>query len=349
MRWPPWWAAAYRPKSLAATKLTALTPVLPGSGIVDRTNGGNMASEQMQQLAALFASGRERFSNNNLGLEDVRDICEGLHAAGAEPEGVTYAEVDAGGVPALWCIPAGCDANSVLLHSHAGGSVVFSMHTDRKAAGHLAKAAGVRVLVLDFRRSPENKYPAQHEDVETAYSWLLTGGYRPDRIAIGGHSIGGNLAVGVAIRLRDRGAPLPAAILTVSPFFDFELSNPTVDGNAETDKLLSRSLLEFFRDCWLGDTGVAYDDPGVNPLYADLAGLPPVSVYYGEHELLAGEAIEFVDRAKGAALDVNVHAIPDGQHSFILGAGRVPEADQAIQEMGRWLRSELGLAAARDA
>jgi acetyl esterase/lipase len=95
------------------------------------------------------------------------------------------------------------------MHSHAGGSVVFSMHTDRKAAGHLATAAGVRALVLDFRRSPENKYPAQHEDVKTAYSWLLAGGYRPEKIAIGGHSIGGNLAVGVAVRLRDKGAPLP--------------------------------------------------------------------------------------------------------------------------------------------
>jgi epsilon-lactone hydrolase len=131
-----------------------------------------MASEQMRQLAALFGSGRERFSSNNLGLEDIRDICEGLHAASREPEGVTYAEVDAGGVAALWCIPAGCDADGVVLHSHAGGSVVFSMHTDRKAAGHLASAAGVRALVLDFRRSPENKYPAQHEDVETAYRVL---------------------------------------------------------------------------------------------------------------------------------------------------------------------------------
>jgi epsilon-lactone hydrolase len=308
-----------------------------------------MVSEQMQQLAALFGSGRERFSSKNLGLEDVRDICEGLHAASREPEGVTYAEVDAGGVAAMWCIPEGCDADGVLLHSHAGGSVVFSMHTDRKAAGHLATAAGVRALVLDFRRSPENKYPAQHEDVETAYRWLLARGHRPEKIAIGGHSIGGNLAVGVAVRLRDKGAPQPAAILAISPWFDFELKNPTVDGNAETDKLLSRPLLEFFRDCWLGGTDVGYDDSGVNPLYADLAGLPPVSVYYGEHELLAGEAIEFADRAKGAALDVTLHAIPDGQHSFILGAGRVPEADQAIQEIGRWLRSRLGLAAAADA
>jgi epsilon-lactone hydrolase len=55
------------------------------------------------------------------------------------------------------------------------------------------------------------------------------------------------------------------------------------------------------------------------------------------------------DRAKGAALDVTLHAIPDEQHSFILGAGRVPEADQAIHEVGRWLRSKLGLAAAPEA
>jgi epsilon-lactone hydrolase len=147
---------------------------------------------------------------------------------------------------------------------------------------------------------------------------------------------------------RATGRPLPAAVLAVSPWFDTELKNPTVDCNADTDKLLSRSLLEFFRDCWLGGTGVAYDDPGVNPLYAELAGLPPVSVYYGEHELLAGEAIEFADRAKGAALDVHLHAVAEGQHSFILGAGRVPEADQAIAEMGRWLRSKLGLAVLAD-
>jgi acetyl esterase/lipase len=74
-----------------------------------------------------------------------------------------------------------------------------------------------------------------------------------------------------------------------------------------------------------------------------------VSVYYGEHELLAGEAIEFAASAQDAALDVTLHPIPDGQHSFILGAGRVPEADQAIQEAGRWLRSMLGPAAAADA
>jgi hypothetical protein len=65
---------------------------------------------------------------------------EKLHLAAIEPEAVTYAEVDADGVPALWCIPEGSDPDRALLHSHSGGTVVTSMHTDRKAIGHIAKA-----------------------------------------------------------------------------------------------------------------------------------------------------------------------------------------------------------------
>jgi epsilon-lactone hydrolase len=88
------------------------------------------------------------------------------------------------------------------------------------------------------------------------------------------------------------------------------------------------------------------NDPGVNLLYADLSGLPPIMVYYGAYELLVGEAIEFAKRAKDAGVDVSLHALREGQHNFILGAGSVPEVGQAIEEMARWLRSKLGLAAA---
>jgi epsilon-lactone hydrolase len=273
----------------------------------------------------------------------MRDILEKVHLAGSEPEGVTYAEVDAGGVPAMWCIPAGCDAACVLLHIHGGGAVVFSMHVDRKAARHIAKAAGVRALLLDYRHSPEHKFPAQTDDVEKAYNWLLSQGIRSENIAATGQSIGPNFAVSLAVTLRDKSLALPAAILSVSPWCDMELKNATIEGNAGKDKLLSRSVLELFRESWLGGTGVAWNDPRVNLLYADLTGLPPIQVYYGDYELFAGEATEFATRAKDAGVDVSLQSVAEGQHNFILGAGRVPEVDQAIQEMGQWLRSKLGV------
>lgn len=302
-----------------------------------------MISKQSDDLAELFGAVRDRVNNPNLDLSTVRDICGALSDAGTEPEGVTYEEVTAGGVPALWCIPRGCDDGGVLLYCHAGGTVLFSMHSDRKAAGHLAKAAGVRALVLNFRRSPEYKFPAQQDDVEMAYRWLLSQGCRPDKIASCGHSVGGNLAVSLALRLRDQSIATPAAILSISAWYDTELKNPTLKSNAETDKMLSMPLMEFFRESWLGGTGVLHNDPRVNLLYANLVGLPPINIYYGAHELLAGEVLEFADRAKAASLEMSLHSVPAGQHLFLLGAGRVPETDAAIAQMGQWLRSKLAV------
>jgi monoterpene epsilon-lactone hydrolase len=85
----------------------------------------------------------------DIDLATRRHIAETDHLAASEPEAVTYAEVDAGGVPALRCIPEDCDPARVLLHSHAGGTVVISMHTDRKALGHITKMVGGRALVVD--------------------------------------------------------------------------------------------------------------------------------------------------------------------------------------------------------
>jgi acetyl esterase/lipase len=270
----------------------------------------------------LYTSFRERLTNPDVDLATRRDIAENAHLAASEPEAVTYAEVDGGGVPALWCVPAGYNPDRVLLHAHAGGTVVTSMHTDRKALGHIAKVVGARALVVNYRRSPEHKFPAQIDDMEKAYRWLLAGGIRPENIASIGHSVGGNLAVSLAVTLREKGVPLPAAILSVSPWYDMEMKNQTLETNAET----------------------AWNDPRVNMLYADLTGLPPIMVYYGAHEVLAGEAVAFAKRAKDAGVDISLHSLPAGQHNFIWGAGRVPEVDQAIEEIGLWLRSKLGLA-----
>ena len=134
---------------------------------------------------------------------------------------------------------------------------------------------------------------------------------------------------------------MPAAILSISAWYDPELKNATYKTNAHTDKILSMALMEFFRESWLGGTGVAHNDPCVNLLYSDLSGLPPINIHYGAQELLVGEVLEFANRAKAASVNVTHHAVPEGQHLFLLGAGRVPETDAAIADMGRWLRSKL--------
>jgi acetyl esterase/lipase len=196
--------------------------------------------------------------------------------------------------------------------------------------------------VVDFGLAPEHPFPAQIDDVERAYQWLLAQGYRPENIVSSGHSIGGNFAVSLVVRLRDKGIALPGAILSISPWSDIEMKSKTLDSNASTDNL-SRQQLESFRELWLAGTGVTWDDPRINLLYADLTGLPPTMVHYGTGEILVGEIIEFVQRAKDAGVDISLHTVPEGQHSFIMGAGHVSEADEAIEQMGRWVRSTLSL------
>lgn len=315
-------------------------------GVSSFTRGDEVtASEEAIKWLELYRS-VGALAAQQTDLTVVRAIFETLHLGQSEPEDVTYKEVDAGGVEALWCLPDDSDPDKVLVHCHAGGTRVLSMHSDRKLVGHIAKAAGTRALVVNFRRSPEHPYPAQVDDVAAAYQWLLDQGYRPENIASIGHSIGGNLCTRLVMGLRDKGEPTPAAILAVSPWYDMELKTETMVTNAETDVHVTKEVLERMRDAWLEGTGVAHDDPRVNLLEADLAGLPPMDIWYGGAEVLAGDAIDFAERAKAAGVDVTLHNLPEMQHSFVFLAGRVPEVNQAILQMGQWLRSKLGQPAA---
>ncbi|MEV0643241.1 alpha/beta hydrolase [Streptomyces sp. NPDC050619] len=300
------------------------------------------ASPEAHEFAEFFASVSARSSTPGLDLAVIRDIIDSNHKASTEPEGVTYAEVDANGVPALWAIPEGADPDKALLHFHFGGSVAASMHSDRKAAGHIAKAAGARSLVVDFRRAPEHPHPAQLDDAETAYRWLLSQGYEPRNIGSTGHSIGGTLAVMLPLRLLAQGEATPGAIVSISPWTDLTIQNASVDANEDNDKLLSRSTLEFFRAAWLQEPGVDFTDPQISLVNADLTGLPPTTVHYGEYETLADDGAQLGRRLTDFKVTSEVHPMPEGQHSFIMGAGRVPEVDQAIQQMGQWLRTHLG-------
>ena len=273
-------------------------------------------------------------------LDAIRTRSESVHLTAREPEGVTYREVDAGGVLGIWCEPVDINTDCVLLHGHAGGSVLSSAFVDRKLAGHIAKAAGAPVLVLDFRRAPEHKYPAQVDDAEAAFNWLLSEGYEPGNIITIGHSIGGFIAVALALRLRDKKQPLPGAIVSISPWCDLEIANEAMVTKAETDKILSKDLLEFFREAWLGGTGIEFTDVRINLNRADLSGLPPTLISWGTYEVLAGEDEEFAARVEDAGIDTATVVVPGGQHSYVYGAGRVPEADAAIAQIGAWVREK---------
>jgi acetyl esterase/lipase len=281
-------------------------------------------------------------ANPGMDLPAFRDMMEELHTMASEPEGVRYAELSAGGVPALACIPDQAVSDRVLLFTHGGGFVTNSAHSHRKLVGHLAKALGVRGLSLDYRLAPENIFPAALEDAKAAYRWLLSEGIQPGHIVTAGDSAGANLATGVVLALIAEGVAPPAGIIGFSPFYDLALTGPTMDSNATRDAFVQRAILDNVATWFLGP-GVARTNPLANPLHADLSGLPPVFLTVGEDETLLSDSQRFVERAERAGVDTQLRVVPGMQHIFVMMAGRADEADDVIAEVATWARPKLGL------
>jgi acetyl esterase/lipase len=263
----------------------------------------------------------------------------------AEPRGVDYIETNAGGVSAMWLMPKGCAEDRVFLCMHGGGFVGGSIYSHRKLFGHLAKAAGVRALVFDYRLTPEHTHTAQVDDAVAAYRWLLGQGIDAGHIAFTGDSSGGGLAITAQLRARELGLPLPAAAMPFSPWFDMELTGASYESNRDRDAFFYKEVVQGLVNMFLGEGG-NLRDPLANPFYADLSGLPPIYIQVGGDETLLDDSRRFGELAGNAGVDVRVEIFPEQQHTFQMAAGRAPEADDAIRKLAEWVRPKLGLTSA---
>ena len=301
-----------------------------------------MTSTESQVIQALYASWTSRLAANpEMGLDELRDMMEGFTTLAAEPAQVAYREVDAAGVPALWCLPADHADDRAILFVHGGAYVGGSINSHRKMAAHLAAASGCPTLMIDYRRAPEHPHPAQLEDSAAAYRWLLRQGYDAERTVAAGDSAGGALATGLVLKLRDEGTPLPAGIVAISPWYDLEAKGATYESNGQVDALVGRETMVMLGQLFLAGTSAT--DPSVCPLYADLGGLPPIYLVVGGHETLLDDARQFAERARAAGVDVTLVEVPEMQHVFTFMAGRAAEADQAINAIATWVRKRVGL------
>ncbi|WP_448702663.1 alpha/beta hydrolase [Mucilaginibacter sp. AW1-3] len=281
-------------------------------------------------------------STKHQSMDEARDFGENWASLTAEPGGVDYIETDAGGVPAMWAVPKGCTEDRVILCFHGGGFFSGSMYTHRKLYGHFAKSIGCRALILHYRRSPEHVHPAQVNDALAAYQWLLAQGIQANHIALIGDSAGGGLSITTALLAREKGLPLPAAIMPFSAWFDMEATGASMKSNHLNDLLLNQDWVKGMAGMFLGENGNP-KDPFANPLYADLTGLPPVYMHVGGDEILLDDSLRLAERARKAGVDVSIDIFPGMQHSFQMAAGRAPESDDSISRFVGWVKPKLEL------
>ncbi len=263
----------------------------------------------------------------------------------AEPREVDYIETQAGAVPAMWAVPKRSAADRVLLCMHGGGFISGSIYSHRKLFGQLAKAAGTRALIFDYRLAPQHTHPAQVDDAAAVYRWLLDQGIEAGHIAFTGDSSGGGLCLSTQLRARQRGLPIPAAAMPFSPWVDMAVTGRSYQTNRDRDPFFYAESVRQFAGIFLGDGGDPRD-PLASPLYAelaDLAGLAPVYIQVGGDETLLDDARALAERARQAGVEVRLDVFPGMLHTFQMAAGRAPEADDAVARMAGWVRPRLGL------
>lgn len=273
-------------------------------------------------------------------VEDLRAAYAEMAATHCVPEAdVTTTDVTIDRLAALWVRTPAVSEDRTVLYLHGGGYALGSPHVYRDLTSRIGRAAGARVLVPDYRLAPEHPFPAAVEDALTSYRWLLAGGASPDRIVIAGDSAGGGLALAVLVALRDRGQPLPAAGICQSPLVDMEGTGASMDTRAEIDPLLSRQAVQQIAAAYLAGTDPR--NPLAAPLHADFAGLPPLLIQVGEREVLLDDALRVADRARAAGVDVTLQRFDGMPHVFQMFASFLPEARDAIQRIGSFVRDRM--------
>ena len=247
------------------------------------------------------------------------------------------------GVGAEWVhgpgVPGGRpnSRDSVILYLHGGGWLFGNLGSHRRLISKISKRARLPVLALDYRLVPAVTFAEEIGDCVAGYRWLLEHGVKPERIVIMGDSAGGHLTFATALRARDEGLPMPAALVGVSGVYDMATENKRAHANHEADRTGALAALEWMMQVVLGGADPA--DPAVSPLRADLAGLPPTLLVVSSSEVIYCDSELMADKLAAAGVPCTLSVWPDQLHVFQAFGPVVPEAGRSLAEIARFVRA----------
>ncbi|MFB6219755.1 MAG: alpha/beta hydrolase [Halobacteriaceae archaeon] len=259
-----------------------------------------------------------------------------------------------GGIPVRLYWPEGEGPHPVLVWIHGGGWVRGTLDTAGGMARAFARRADCMVVSVDYRQAPEHPFPAAFEDsyavVEWAHDHVGRLGGDPDRIAVGGHSAGGNLSAAVSLAARDRGDDLGlVAQLLLSPVMDFDFTTDSYrrfDLDFWTEVCpegaggypLSREDMAWYRERYLA-RGVDACHPYAAPLQArSVAGVPPALVATSDLDPLRDEGAAYADRLRESGVPVDHRNYPAVFHSYLAKFDELDGADEDLDAVAAYLR-----------
>lgn len=290
---------------------------------------------------------------HQLGPQHAREVLEEIQGDGVDGPGVDVefraAVAGPSGLVGFWVVRphAGRTPSPVVLYVHGGRFMVGDAATHGRLVRELATRSGAAMVVPEYTRAPEARFPVALEEIYALLVWLAEHGgelgLRGDRIAMAGDCAGATLAVGVALLSKQRGGPRVRAQLLYYPWTDPVGAGVTHESFA-ADAVLSRAAARWYWDQYCDD--VDHDDPVLAPLRAtaeDLAGLPPAMVVTAEVDVLRDEAEAFARRLRAVGVAVVTTRYLGMPHDFVSlrPLRTTPAARTAVREGAAFLAEAL--------
>jgi acetyl esterase len=241
-------------------------------------------------------------------------------------------------------VAAGGAAMPALVYFHGGGFVVGDLDTHDGLCRLFAHEGGFRVIAVEYRLAPENKWPAPLDDATVALRWIFDNasalGVDAGRIAVGGDSAGALLTASLTHLMKEKGGVAIAFQLLMFPATDlaghfasmekfgvgYFIDKRTIDWNNEQ----------------LFSLGTDRASPKVSPLRAkDFTGLPPAYVMLGGYDPLHDEGISYAEKLRQAGVTVTVADHADMVHCFIYLQTVLPQAHEAVADAAKAVRDAL--------
>lgn len=222
----------------------------------------------------------------------------------------------------------------IVVYYHGGGFVIADNDTYDASARSLASKTKALLVSVEYRRAPEAKFPAAHDDAYAAYKWVVRNaaliGGDPRRVAVAGESAGGNLALNVALRARDEKFQLPTHQLLIYPIAGSNMDTESYKKYGEA-KPLSKPMMSWFFDKYL-NLPAEKSDPRINLIAANFKGLNPATIITAQVDPLRSEGEMLAKRMKQQGVKVRYKNYEGVTHEFF-GMGPVLRDARSAQEM----------------
>jgi len=227
----------------------------------------------------------------------------------------------------------------VLINLHGGG---FNSDSGSLIEGiPIANLAKTKVVSVYYRLAPENPFPAAVDDVIAVYKELLKT-YKPASIGIFGTSAGAILTSEVAVRLKQSGLPLPAALGIFSGVGDFSRvgdSRQLFTLNGLPGEMHPIDPTHLPDDEYVGKTD--RKDPLLSPLFADLHGMPPTLLVTSTRDILLSDTATFHRALVQASVDARLVVFEALPNAFWYHF-QLPETKEALELMAKFFDEKVG-------